>query len=200
MAKKIVFYGDSNTYGFDPRDFFGGRYDRGIIWTDRIAENPDFEVCPCGENGREIPHSASRYNELDRILKRNAPFDLFCVMLGTNDLFMMYNADGNKVCERMERMLEFVLSHETVRGGAKVLMVSPPEVIMGKNEYELNFSRISSELGGCYRKLAEKTGVFFADAAEWNIDMAHDGVHFSEKGHAAFAVCMERLLREIFAE
>ena len=56
MAKKIVFYRDSNTYGFDPRDFFGGRYDRGIIWTDRIAENPDFEVCPCGENGREIPH------------------------------------------------------------------------------------------------------------------------------------------------
>ena len=199
MAKKIIFYGDSNTYGFDPRDFFGGRYDRGTIWTDRIGQNPEYEVCSCGENGREIPHTASAFDSLDRILKRNAPFDLFSVMLGTNDLFMMYEADGEKVCSRMEQLLKFVLNHDTIKGRAKVLLVSPPEVRLRENEYELNFSRISSELGGCYRRLAERTGVYFADAALWNIDMAYDGVHFSEKGHAGFAVCMEKLLGDIFA-
>ncbi|MDO4482723.1 MAG: GDSL-type esterase/lipase family protein [Bacillota bacterium] len=199
MSKKIIFYGDSNTYGFDPRGFFGGRYDRGIIWTDRIGNNPEYDVCPCGENGRQIPHTASAFDALDRILKRNAPFDLFSVMLGTNDLFMMYEADGEKICGRMEQLLKFVLSHDTVTDSTKVLLVSPPGINLRENEYEMNFSRISYELGAHYMKLADRLGVYFADAAGWKIDTAYDGVHFSERGHAEFAVCMERLLGDIFA-
>ena len=35
--KTILFYGDSNTYGYDPRSFFGDRFSREIRWTSRLA-------------------------------------------------------------------------------------------------------------------------------------------------------------------
>ena len=35
--------------------------------------------------------------------------------------------------------------------------------------------------------LAERLGIRFADAGNWNIPLAYDGVHFTEQGHRAFA-------------
>ena len=34
---RLICFGDSNTYGYDPRSFFGGRYPG--RWTDLLAEN-----------------------------------------------------------------------------------------------------------------------------------------------------------------
>ena len=58
-TRRIVCYGDSNTYGFDPRDF--GRYDAALRWPDvmqrLISEaQPDIEteVINEGLNGRAI--------------------------------------------------------------------------------------------------------------------------------------------------
>ena len=38
-----------------------------------------------------------------------------------------------------------------------------------------------------YRTVAEKLGVRFVDATDWDIDVTFDGVHYSEKGHQIFA-------------
>ena len=35
--RTIIFFGDSNTYGYDPRDMFGGRYSENRIWTSLAA-------------------------------------------------------------------------------------------------------------------------------------------------------------------
>ena len=35
--------------------------------------------------------------------------------------------------------------------------------------------------------LAEQLGIRFADAGEWGISLAYDGVHFTEQGHKAFS-------------
>ncbi len=35
---RILCFGDSNTYGYDPRGYFGGRYDAGDRWVDLLAE------------------------------------------------------------------------------------------------------------------------------------------------------------------
>ena len=34
----LLCYGDSNTYGFDPRSYFGGRYPAEVRWTHRLAQ------------------------------------------------------------------------------------------------------------------------------------------------------------------
>ena len=45
----------------------------------------------------------------------------------------------------------------------------------------------SITLAGCYKSLAERLGVQFADAGAWNLPVAYDGVHLTEDGHSAFA-------------
>ena len=34
---KVICYGDSNTYGYDPRGWLGGRYDAADRWPDILA-------------------------------------------------------------------------------------------------------------------------------------------------------------------
>lgn len=36
-VKKAYFYGDSNTYGYDPRGIMGGRYPEEYCWPDILA-------------------------------------------------------------------------------------------------------------------------------------------------------------------
>ena len=37
----------------------------------------------------------------------------------------------------------------------------------------------------------------FADAGAWSVSLAHDGVHFTEQGHRAFAAGLWEVLRGI---
>ena len=67
----VVCYGDSNTWGYDPRGYFGGRYDE--PWPSLLP----WKIQNLGENGREIPAFPGTFPENT---------DLLIVMLGTNDL------------------------------------------------------------------------------------------------------------------
>lgn len=55
--KKIVFYGDSNTYGYDPRGFLSMLYPGEVRWTEKIRERFDgiYEIIEEGQNGRLLP-------------------------------------------------------------------------------------------------------------------------------------------------
>ena len=73
----VICFGDSNTYGYDPRGYFGGHYDADSRWVDILAKKTGWTICNMGQNGREIPSST---------LPFPADTDLLIVMLGTNDL------------------------------------------------------------------------------------------------------------------
>ena len=38
---KILCFGDSNTYGYDPRSYFGGQYPAQNRWVDLLAQKLD---------------------------------------------------------------------------------------------------------------------------------------------------------------
>ena len=42
----IICFGDSNTYGYDPRGYFGGRYDADCRWVDILAVENDVVMKP----------------------------------------------------------------------------------------------------------------------------------------------------------
>ena len=48
----IICFGDSNTYGYDPRSYLGGRYNPDSRWVDILAEKTGWTVCNMGQNGR----------------------------------------------------------------------------------------------------------------------------------------------------
>ena len=50
---KVICFGDSNTYGYDPRGYFGGRYDADSRWVDILATETGWTISNMGQNGRE---------------------------------------------------------------------------------------------------------------------------------------------------
>lgn len=116
--REILCYGDSNTYGYDPREPLGGRYPTAVRWTGRLA------------------HPRRRHPRLP------------------------------------------------------VLLTAPPPMAPGAWVTEARLLSESARLAACYRELAERTGILFADAGRWGVELLFDGVHFSPAGHAAFAAGM----------
>jgi hypothetical protein len=59
--KTVICYGDSNTYGFDPRMGCPERLPRRVRWTGRLDALPGLRIINEGMNGREIPHTAAAF-------------------------------------------------------------------------------------------------------------------------------------------
>ena len=77
--------------------------------------------------------------------------------------------------------------HAQLNAKEKILLVSPPHFKAGLWVPDDITLEHSSQLGSFYRELANKLGIDFLDAENWDIPLCHDGVHFTEKGHRIFA-------------
>ncbi len=185
--ERILCLGDSNTFGYDPHSWFGGSYPREIRWTG-LLERPGREVINCGQNGMRIPGEAE-YGVIRALIRSKQPVDVITVMLGDNDFFG--EATAESVTARMRDFLTFLLD---AADGARIILIAPPPMRIGEWVQRESIIAESYRLGACYRELAAALGVDFADAADWNVELSYDGVHFTENGHAAFSAGLEPLL------
>ena len=145
---KVICFGDSNTYGYDPRGYFGGRYDADSRWVDILAAQTGWTISNMGQNGREIPSSSPTFPD---------DTDPLIVMLGTNDL--LQGRSPEQAAERMERFLSGISLDRK-----KILLIAPPPVALGAwvpNQQLIDDSHTFAQL--C-QSLAERMGVRFADA------------------------------------
>ena len=184
IAVRILCFGDSNTYGYDPRGFFGDRYDSEDRWVDLLARQTGHDCINAGANGREIPRNPYAL----RLLTEYAPVDIFLVMLGTNDL--LQGTSAKEAATRMEAFLNSLLPN-----CKQVLLVSPPPMKRGAWVPADALAAESVHLAEEYQLLAEKLNIPFVDTRHWNIEHAFDGVHFTEEGHHTFAENLRKELR-----
>lgn len=175
---KVVCYGDSNTYGYDPRGYFGGRYDH--PWPNIMAEKTGWNVVNEGMNGREISIASFSFP---------TDTDLLIIMLGTNDLLQFWSPEA--VSEKMERFLESLS-----RDRKKILLIAPPPMKFGEWVQDQKLIDDSVTLAKYYKALAARLCILFADAAAWHVPIAYDGVHLTEEGHRAFANGLIRYLHK----
>ncbi len=168
---KVICFSDSNTYGYDPRGYFGGRYDVDSRWVDILAAETGWNICNMGQNGREIPSAAPTFP---------ADTDLLIIMLGTNDLLQEYSPE--QTAERLERFLSGIPLDRS-----KILLIAPPPVTLGAWVPSAKLIDDSRTFARLCRVLAKRIDIRFADAGKWDIPLAYDGVHFTEQGHKAFA-------------
>lgn len=168
---KVICFGDSNTYGYDPRGYFGGRYDADCRWVDILATETGWTVYNMGQNGREIPSAAPAFPD---------DTDLLIVMLGTNDLLQGRNPE--QAIKRLERFHTSISLDQS-----KILLIAPPSVTLGAWVPSAKLIDDSRTFARLCQALSERMGIRFADAGKWNISLAYDGVHFTEQGHKAFA-------------
>ena len=179
---KVLCIGDSNTYGYDPRSYFGSRYPDNVYWAGRLNS---WTVINCGMNGLSVPTSSRIWQNL--IENRNP--DLITVMIGSNDILEGRSAE--ETANRMERYLQDLMQY-----GKAILLIAPPAMKPDagvQRKVQIDESRKLSQL---FRDLAARLGTDFADAGEWNVELSFDGVHFTESGHRAFAQGLKKHLEE----
>lgn len=189
MRQTILCYGDSNTYGYDPRPYLGGRYPKDIRWTG-ILETAGWEVVNQGENGRSIPRLD---REIEAVARAVQETEALLVMLGSNDLLQRPGLTAEICGQRMERFLSALLAGVP----RKVLLIAPPPMEPGAWTPDFALIRESRRLAECYKALASRMNIAFADAGKWKVELAFDGVHFSEAGHRAFAAGLLESLKRL---
>lgn len=193
--KNILFYGDSNTWGFDPGTH--DRYPYEMRWTSVCRDLLGTQYCciPAGMNGRttvfDDPLKGCR-NGLDGIdyeLQSHKPLDLLVLMLGTNDLKFTDAAGSAAGLEKLVSKIltaneRFNLSSPVFPDGAKILLLSPVPIRANIDETGLYDARKESEkLTELYKAIAEKYGLYYMDAASVASASDIDGVHLGPEGH-----------------
>ena len=191
MIGRILCYGDSNTYGYDPRSYLGGRYQESVRWASLLEAN-GLEIINEGENGRSIPRLDEEIKAAAQAIRQTNP-EALVVMLGTNDLLQRPGLAAEICAQRMEGFLSTLPAENPL----KVLLVAPPPMEPGAWIPDPVLIQESRRLAGCYEALARDLGIRFADAGKWGVELAFDGVHFSEAGHRTFAEKMLEVLKTL---
>lgn len=198
MPGTIICYGDSNTYGYDPFDAEEGRFPKEIRWTGILDEETAWNVENHGVNGRSIPHTVSTVKfacEQVRKWHRHPNSVWLWVMLGTNDLLENPEFTAADVAKRMERFLKRLMEEAGFSSRKmRLRLIAPPHLQKGEWVDSERVYEESRRLGAEYKRTAERLGIAFTDAGQWEIPTIYDGVHFTEEGHKIFA---EEIRREL---
>lgn len=213
MKKRILCYGDSNTWGYIPGS--GQRYDEDTRWTAILAQElgDGYTVIEDGLGGRttvwEDPHVPCRSGRegLPYALLTARPVDLVIVMLGTNDL-PHTNAFGYSrgLSELVHRILNAGIfykdSSPIFPDTPKVLLLSPirlhpdfatlqPEALhRDKYPESCRFAQFTQQV-------AEGYGIPWLNAAEYAEASPIDGLHMTPEGHLALGKAVAQKVREI---
>jgi lysophospholipase L1-like esterase len=206
---RILCFGDSNTWGWNPRD--KSRYGKDIRWTGRLQAmfSTVHEIIEEGLNGRTTAFddhvSGGGKNGLGYLipcLETHRPVDLVLMMLGTNDLKMRFSLSAYDISRAMDRLVAAVLGSNAGPGGKnpQLLLVSPAR-IGPLSDFAEMFSGAREKsllLGRHYRQVALERGCHFLDAAELIESSPVDGIHLEEESHRILALEFTKVIRKIF--
>lgn len=177
----IVCYGDSNTWGYDPRSFLGGRYPAEYRWPELLAQKTDCKVVNMGINGLQIPNNTFEPPENT---------DMLLIMLGTNDLLQGSSADETAI--RMEAFLRKIPFSPD-----RIVMIPPPALKPGEWVFDEHLVQESLKLSSAYEKVAASCGIRFINTSNWDIPLCYDGVHFTESGNTVFSSLLSLFVSKI---
>ncbi|MCR5301005.1 MAG: hypothetical protein K6E49_01040 [Lachnospiraceae bacterium] len=213
MAKTVVCFGDSNTFGYDPQT--GGRFDENTRWPKLLQKllGDDYEVIEEGQNGRNItnadPWEGGTKCGMDYVLpmiETKRP-DLLMIMLGTNDLKIKFNLPAADIAGSLITMIMNIKAycrHYLGDPDMKILIISPPAFSepFGESYFALFFDKDtvvqkSIELAPLYKLAAEQHDCYFLNATEQVSAGSVDHLHLDPEGHAKMAQIVKEKIKEI---
>jgi lysophospholipase L1-like esterase len=208
--KTVLCFGDSLTWGFDPRS--GTRYPFDQRWPGVLQGElgGDVRVVEEALNGRTtiydvplLPHRSGR-EALDVVLESQAPVDVFAMMLGTNDVQPFLRATASDIAAGCLSLIWTVLKSQAGPGGQapKVLLIAPPHLGEAAGLMRLFYpggEETARQLAPAYRLVAEATGSRFLDAAAIVGASAADGVHLEPPEQRKLGLAVGQVVREMLA-
>lgn len=214
MRKRILCYGDSNTYGYIAGGM-GRRYSSFIRWTCQLQTllGDDYIIIDEGCSGRTAEadppdeHFKNGTAYLDTSLHTHRPVDFVILMLGTNDLKTAYHKSAEMIASSIGRMIAEIHDYLLLKQGfaPQVLLMSPASlsmsVLSGDFSDTFGYDSVmnSKKLAKLYAKIAEKTGSLFLDIDPFTEVSSVDGVHLTEESHTALAHKLNRMIREYYS-
>lgn len=211
--KRILCFGDSNTWGQIPPD--RGRYSYEERWTGVMARilGEGFQVIENGICGRtsvwEDPLLPSRNGlaGLGEALLSQGPLTLLILSLGTNDL--KYGSPV-QAAEGVRRLVELARNADNLLKpvgsifpqGCRILILSPVllhrEIARLSPDSSLSGQYDSSvKLTACLRQTAEETGSSFMDAGGFAKASDEDGIHMDGQDHLRLGYAVADKVRHI---
>lgn len=181
--KKVLCFGDSNTYGYIPST--GGRYDKNTRWTGILSNH--FEVIEAGANNR---HAFSESPKLLTEYMKTNP-DIVILAIGINDTQKFFNTD---IKDAIEKLIDIVLP-------TPIILIAPS--ILGENilkhpifstMFDENSIEKSKKLPEIYSQIAKNKGCKFLNLNTCVQPSKIDDLHYEPKQHKIIAEKIYELL------
>ena len=209
MKKRILCFGDSNTYGVNPS---GGRFDEETRWPMRLQRllGGSCTVIEEGFGGRTCVFddpveggfkSGAQY--LPPCLMSHNPLDVIVLMLGTNDAKLRFQMTARTVAEAMMQLVRLCRLYGIGPDGnpPRVLLVAPPPVC--DNVMDTLFSDIFGERAvqvtkgfhAEFQKISRLMRCDYLNAGEYVSASRTDAVHLTAEGHLRLAEAVAEKLR-----
>lgn len=201
MKRRIVCFGDSNTWGFDAKTM--GRFPEGVRWTSLIAKllGDEFQVVEEGLSGRTsvvddpLFEGLNAFNYIHPCLMSHAPLELVVIMLGTNDTKERFHLTAYNIAQGIARLAQKAKNTPAGQNGTntKVLVIAPPPI--GKEYFDKEVGKSmgkgcdgkSEEFPMYLNELLQIQGTEFLDTKGIVSMNKIDYMHLDEQGHEILA-------------
>ncbi len=194
--KRILCFGDSLTWGFDPVS--RTRLPEDSRWPRVLGEalGSEYEIIEEGQNGRTIASDDPAEGEKNGLkyigpcMESHSPFDIIIIMLGSNDLKRKFSYSSMDIAGEMQIMIEKIKAYNHFRCGDsfKIVLMSPPFIADSIKEswlgdcfgYE-NSVKVSKELPDWYGQLAKMYDCYHFEASKYVVASDADGCHLDSE-------------------
>lgn len=206
MIQSVLCFGDSNTWGYNPKD--GSRYPSDIRWTGVLKRlmGPGFHVIEEGLNGR-----TTTINEIERPMRSGAeilpvlieshrPLDFIILMLGTNDLKTHFNRSAAQIAEDLSYLCTLIQEHPMLEERPpRLILAEPTGADISSNalpEWFENTQEKWTELKMLLPRIAEKHQALYIPTHTIIQSNFSDSLHWSALQHELFAQTAYKLIKE----
>ncbi|WP_069999793.1 SGNH/GDSL hydrolase family protein [Cellulosilyticum sp. I15G10I2] len=213
--KRILCYGDSNTWGTDPSSC--ERFDENTRWTGVLQNllGSAYKVIEEGCSGRTtvwedpIELDKNGYAYLKPCLESQRPLDLIIIMLGTNDLKPRFSVGAADIASSAGQLVKTAKSYFYTKGLhiPEVLLVSP--ILVAENIEETPFNEMfggqsavtrSKNFSRAYKEVAKTLQCNFLDAAQYADPSPIDAIHMEAETHKKLGYAIAQKVVEIIGK
>lgn len=198
--KNIICYGDSNTFGFNPKD--GSIYDENTRWTSVLQKKlgQEYKVINEGmcdrtgfvNNPKGFSFSAPEH--FPEFISQSENIHILILWIGTNDLQFQYNISFEAIEQGLDNLLKLAKTKAT-----KIIIIPP--VILNKKildgyfkcQFDETSISKSKQVGTIYKTLANIHNCDFFDVNNF-VEPSDDGLHYDKKSHYIIAEKLAKLL------
>jgi len=206
--KKLLCFGDSNTWGCSPFD--STRYDEKTRWPMVMGSilGEAYTIIENGLNGRTVLNlspvdkMANGIESIADVISNYIPLDIAIISLGLNDVFIAEDSTPDQISGGVEEIIDIIRNTHRSKGfkEPEIILVSPNSFnleVEGSAFFELQINKLKC-LPDAYSRLSARKKAHFFNASDYVTGSNIDGSHLLAEGHILLGKKLaEFILREI---